>query len=32
VFDYAARRRKLDKVLQEEGVDALFLGPSSDLE
>ena len=32
MFDYAARRRKLDQVLQEEGVDALFLGPSSDLE
>jgi Xaa-Pro aminopeptidase len=32
VFDYAARRRRLDDVLQREGVDALFLGLSSDLE
>jgi Xaa-Pro aminopeptidase len=32
VFDYAARRRRLDEVLQKEGVDALFLGLSSDLE
>jgi len=32
VFDYAARRRKLDQVMQEERVDAIFLGLSSDLE
>jgi Xaa-Pro aminopeptidase len=32
VFDYAARRRRLDAVLEKEGVDALFLGLSSDLE
>jgi Xaa-Pro aminopeptidase len=32
MFDYAARRQKLDGVLRAEGVDALFLGPSSDLE
>lgn len=32
MFDYASRRKKLDAVLDAEGVDALFLGPSSDLE
>jgi Xaa-Pro aminopeptidase len=32
VFDYAARRRRLDEVLEREGVDAVFLGLSSDLE
>jgi Xaa-Pro aminopeptidase len=32
VFDYAARRRRLDDVLRGEGVDGLFLGLSSDLE
>ena len=32
MFDYAARRRRLDNVLDREGVDALFLGLSSDLE
>jgi len=32
MFDYAERRRKLDHVLEQEGVDALFLGLSSDLE
>src|SRR5712691_9266288 len=32
MFDYAERRRKLDDVLQQEGVDVLFLGLSSDLE
>ena len=32
MFDYAARRRRLDTVLEKEGVDALFLGLSSDLE
>ena len=31
-FDYAARRRKLDAILREHNIDALFLGPSSDLE
>jgi len=32
MFDYAARRRKLAEEMQREGVDALFLGLSSDLE
>jgi len=32
MFDYAARRRKLADEMQREGVDALFLGLSSDLE
>ena len=32
VFDYAARRRKLDDELGKDGVDAMFLGLSSDLE
>ena len=32
MFDYAARRRKLDEVLEQEGVDAMFVGLSSDLE
>ena len=32
MFDYAARRRRLDEVLEREGVDAMFLGPSSDHE
>ena len=32
MFDYAARRRKLDAVLESERIDALFLGLSSDLE
>jgi Xaa-Pro aminopeptidase len=32
VFDYAARRRNLWARLEDEGVDALFLAPSADLE
>jgi len=32
VFDYAARRKKISEVLDREGIDAMFLGPSSDLE
>jgi Xaa-Pro aminopeptidase len=32
MFDYAARRRRMDEVLELEGVDAMFLGLSSDLE
>jgi Xaa-Pro aminopeptidase len=32
MFDYAARRRLLDEKLEAEGVAALFLGPSADLE
>jgi Xaa-Pro aminopeptidase len=32
VFDYAARRRRLDERMEEEGIDALFLAPSADLE
>jgi Xaa-Pro aminopeptidase len=32
VFDYAARQRRLSERLEQEGVDALFLGPSADLE
>jgi Xaa-Pro aminopeptidase len=32
VFDYAERRRRLAERMQEEGVDALFLAPSADLE
>jgi Xaa-Pro aminopeptidase len=32
VFDYAARRRRLDERMEAEGVDALFLAPSADLE
>jgi Xaa-Pro aminopeptidase len=32
VFDFAARRRRLDERLTAEGVDALFLAPSADLE
>jgi Xaa-Pro aminopeptidase len=32
VFDYAARRRRLDDRMREAGVDTLFLSPSSDLE
>jgi hypothetical protein len=31
MFDYAERRGRLAKVLEREGVDALFLGLSSDL-
>jgi Xaa-Pro aminopeptidase len=32
MFDYAARRRRLGERLEAEGVAALFLGPSADLE
>lgn len=32
MFDYAARRARLDETLAAEGIDAVFLGPSSDLE
>jgi Xaa-Pro aminopeptidase len=32
VFDYAARRRRLDERMEEQGVGALFLAPSADLE
>jgi Xaa-Pro aminopeptidase len=32
VFDYAERRRRLDERMESEGVGALFLAPSADLE
>ena len=32
MFDYAARRSRLAEKLEREGVDALFLAPSADLE
>jgi Xaa-Pro aminopeptidase len=32
VFDYAERQRRLSERLESEGVDALFLAPSADLE
>jgi Xaa-Pro aminopeptidase len=32
MFDYASRRRRLGERLEAEGVAALFLGPSADLE
>ena len=32
MFDYAARRRRLAERMEAEGVDALFLAPSADLE
>ena len=32
MFDYAARRRRLSERLEAEGIDALFLAPSADLE
>src|SRR6516164_4802183 len=32
MFDYAARRRRLAERLEAEGIAALFLGPSADLE
>jgi Xaa-Pro dipeptidase len=32
VFDYAERRQKMSGVLDHEAIDAMFLGPSSDLE
>ena len=31
-FDYASRRRRLPRSLEAEGIAALFLGPSADLE
>jgi Xaa-Pro aminopeptidase len=32
VFDYAARQRRLSERLERQGLDALFLAPSADLE
>ena len=32
MFDYASRQRRLSERLEQEGVDALFLAPSADLE
>jgi Xaa-Pro aminopeptidase len=32
VFDYAARRRRLAERMEAEGIDAIFLAPSADLE
>jgi Xaa-Pro aminopeptidase len=32
VFDYAARQGRLSELLEQKGVDALFLAPSADLE
>jgi len=32
VFDHAARRQKIAEILDRDGIDAMFLGPSSDLE
>src|SRR6185312_4080331 len=32
MFDYASRRRRLGDRLEAEGIAALFLGPSADLE
>src|SRR5580765_3723825 len=32
MFDYASRRRRLGERLEAEGIAALFLGPSADLE
>ena len=32
MFDYAARQRRLSGLLEQEGIDALFLAPSADLE
>ena len=32
MFDYAARQARLNERLEEEGIDALFLAPSADLE
>jgi Xaa-Pro aminopeptidase len=32
VFDYAARQQRLSERLEREGIDALFLAPSADLE
>src|SRR5438270_12584605 len=32
MFDFAARQRRLSERLEAEGIDALFLAPSADLE
>ena len=32
MFDYAARRRRLSERMEREGMDAIFLSPSADLE
>ena len=32
MFDYASRRQRLSERLEQEGIDALFLSPSADLE
>lgn len=32
MFNYAARRRRLDERMEAEGIDAIFLAPSADLE
>src|SRR5260221_10237303 len=32
MFDFAERRRRLAEILERERVDAIFLGPDSDLE
>src|SRR6476659_11167552 len=32
MFDYASRRKRLAERLEREGIAALFLGPSADLE
>ena len=32
MFDHAARRTRLSDAMEAEGVDALFLAPSADLE
>lgn len=32
MFDYAARRRRLSERMEREGIDAIFLSPSADLE
>jgi Xaa-Pro aminopeptidase len=32
MFDYAARRHRLSERMEEQGIDALFLAPSADLE
>jgi Xaa-Pro aminopeptidase len=32
MFDYAARRRRLSERMEEQGIDALFVAPSADLE
>lgn len=32
MFDYAARRKRLSERMEQEGIDAIFLAPSADLE